>query len=59
MARMYENLCGNCVGDRVDISLADHSRTILKIVKSMCNGINKSNEMSYKCQLYPTHTVAT
>jgi hypothetical protein len=42
MASMYENLCGNCVG-RIDISLTVHSRAILKIVKSMCNGIKKSN----------------
>jgi hypothetical protein len=40
MASMYENLCGNCV---VDISLTVHSRAILKIVKSMCNGIKISN----------------
>jgi hypothetical protein len=36
-----------------------HSRAILKIVKSMCNGIKNqmhAYEMSYKCQLYPTHT---
>jgi hypothetical protein len=29
--------------DIVDISLTVHSRAILKIVKSMCNGIKKSN----------------
>jgi hypothetical protein len=28
-----------CGWDRVDISLTVHSRAILKIVKSMCNGI--------------------
>jgi hypothetical protein len=33
---MYENLCGNCVG-RIELTV--HSRAILKIVKSMCNGI--------------------
>jgi hypothetical protein len=37
---MYEYLCGNCV-DRIDISLTVHSRAILKIVKSTCNGIKK------------------
>jgi hypothetical protein len=51
---------GNC---RVDISLTVHSRATLKTVKLMCNGIKKNqmhaNEMSYKCQFYPTHTVAT
>jgi hypothetical protein len=30
-------LCGQ---DRVDISLTVHSCAILKVVKSMCNGIN-------------------
>jgi hypothetical protein len=63
MATMYENLCGNCVDRIEDISLAVHSGTILKIVKSMCTGIKKNQvhayEMSYKCQLYPTHKVAT
>jgi hypothetical protein len=43
MATMYENLCGNCVGRTVDISLTVHSRAILKIAKSICNGIKKSN----------------
>jgi hypothetical protein len=33
---MYENLCGNCV-HRIELTV--HSRAILKIVKSMCNGI--------------------
>jgi hypothetical protein len=33
-------LCGL---DRVDISLTVHSRAVLKIVKSMCNGIKKLN----------------
>jgi hypothetical protein len=32
-----------CVWDRVDINLTVHSRAILKIVKSMCNGKKKSN----------------
>jgi hypothetical protein len=32
-----------CGWDGVDISLTVHSRTILKIVKSTCNGIKKSN----------------
>jgi hypothetical protein len=63
MATMYENLCGNSVGRIELIFLTVHSRAILKIVKSMCNGIKKIKctqyEMSYKCQLYPTHTVAT
>jgi hypothetical protein len=40
----------------VDISLTVHSCAILKIVKSMSNGIKKNQmhayEMSYKCQLY-------
>jgi hypothetical protein len=36
---MWE-LCGQ---DRVDICLTVHSRAILKIVKSMCNAIKKSN----------------
>jgi hypothetical protein len=35
---------------------------ILKIVKSTCNDTKKNQmhayEISYKCQLYPTHTVA-
>jgi hypothetical protein len=54
MATMYENLCGNCVGE---ISLTVHSRAILKTVKSTCNGIKKNQmhayEMSYKCQPTP------
>jgi hypothetical protein len=37
MASMYENL------DRVDISVTVHSREILKIVKSTCHGIKKTN----------------
>jgi hypothetical protein len=41
MATMYENVCGNCVNDTVDISLTVHSHAILKIVKSMCNDIKK------------------
>jgi hypothetical protein len=52
-------LCGY---ERVDISLTAHSCAILKIVTSMCNGIKNqmhAYEMSYKYQLYPTHTVAT
>jgi hypothetical protein len=56
---MYENLCGNCVS-RIELTV--HSRVILKIVKAMCNGIKNqmhAYEMSHKCQLYPTHTVAT
>jgi hypothetical protein len=58
MAAMYEDLCGNCVGE---ISLTVHSRAILKTVKSTCNGIKKNQmhayEMSYKCQLYPIYIV--
>jgi hypothetical protein len=51
-------LCGY---DRDDISLTVHSRAILKIVKSMSNVKCQmhANEMSYNCQPYPTHTVAT
>jgi hypothetical protein len=54
-------LCGY---DRVDISLTVHSRAILEIVKSMCNGIKKIKCTLmkchiYKCQLYPSQTVAT
>jgi hypothetical protein len=59
LATMYENLCGNCVS-RIELTV--HSRVILKIVKAMCNGIKNqmhAYEMSHKCQLYPTHTVAT
>jgi hypothetical protein len=37
-----QKLCGNSVG-RIDIFLTAHSRAILKIVKSMCNGIKKTN----------------
>jgi hypothetical protein len=48
MATMYENLCGNCVGE---ISLTVHSRAILKTVKSTCNGIKK-----IKCTLMKCHT---
>jgi tRNA U54 and U55 pseudouridine synthase Pus10 len=64
MTTMYENVCGNCVDRiRVDISLTVHSRAIFKIVKLMCNVIKKNQmhtyEMSYKCQLCPTHTFAT
>jgi hypothetical protein len=52
--------CGNyvrkfmwqlCGWDRVDISLTVHSRAILKVVKSMCNGIKK-----IKCTLMKCHT---
>jgi hypothetical protein len=44
MATMYENLWGNSVG-RIELTfpLTVHSRPILKIVKSMCIGIKKSN----------------
>jgi hypothetical protein len=54
MTTMYENLCGNCAGrieswDRVDISLTVHSRAVLKIVKSMCNGIKKITCTLMKC----------
>jgi hypothetical protein len=40
-------LCGNSLGRieltrGVDISLAVHSRAILKIVKSMCSGIKRN-----------------
>jgi hypothetical protein len=65
MATMYENVCGNCVGriEFVDISLTVHSRAILKIVQIKQQWYKKNQmhacEMSYKCQLYPTHTVAT
>jgi hypothetical protein len=41
-------LCGQ---DRVDISLTVHSRAILKVVTSMCNGIKK-----IKCTLMKCHT---
>jgi hypothetical protein len=41
-------LCGS---DRVDIFLTVHSRAILKIVKSMCNGIKQ-----IKCTLMKYHT---
>jgi hypothetical protein len=51
MATMYENLCGNCVDRIEDISLAVHSGTILKIVKSMCTGIKR-----IKCTLMKCHT---
>jgi hypothetical protein len=51
MATMYENLCGNCLGGRVDISLTVHSRAILKTVKSMYNDIKK-----IKCTLMKCHT---
>jgi hypothetical protein len=40
---MYENLFGNSVGRIEWIFLTVHTRAILKIVKSMCNGIKKSN----------------
>jgi hypothetical protein len=40
-----------CGWDRVDISLTVHSRAILKVVKSMCNGIKK-----IKCMLMKCHT---
>jgi hypothetical protein len=43
--------------DRVDICLTVHSRAVLKLVKSK-NQMH-AYEMSYKCQLYPTHTVTT
>jgi hypothetical protein len=37
---MYKNLCGNCVGGiELTFFLTVHSRTILKVVKSMCNEI--------------------
>jgi hypothetical protein len=46
------------LAQRIVIYYAVHSRAILKIVKSMCNGIKKNQmhaqEMSYKCRLYPT-----
>jgi hypothetical protein len=48
MATMHENLCGNCV-DRIELTF--HRRAILKIVKSMCNGIKK-----IKCTLTKCHT---
>jgi hypothetical protein len=40
MATMYENLSGNSVG-RIELTV--HSCAILNSVKSMCNGIKKSN----------------
>jgi hypothetical protein len=45
---MYENLCGNCVG-RVEVTF--HRRAILKVVKSMCNGMKQ-----IKCTLMKCHT---
>jgi hypothetical protein len=60
MATMYENVCGNCVG-RIELTflLTVHNRAILKIVKSVYNGIKKikmhAYELSYKCQLYSCH----
>jgi hypothetical protein len=52
MASMYENLCGNYVVQ---------SRAILKIVNVQWYKKNqmRAYEMSYKYQVYPTHTVAT
>jgi hypothetical protein len=47
-----------CGWDRVDLFLTFHSRAFLKIVISVYNGKEKY-EMSYSCQPYPTHTVAT
>jgi hypothetical protein len=43
---MYENLCGNSVG-RMELTMC--------IKKNQMHAY----KMSYKCQLYPTHTVAT
>jgi hypothetical protein len=43
-----------CRWDRVDISLTVHSRAILKIVKSMCNGIKKIKCTHMKC--HTSHT---
>jgi hypothetical protein len=49
---MYKNLCGNCVsGIELTFFLTVHSRTILKVVKSMCNEILK-----IKCTLMKCHT---
>jgi hypothetical protein len=48
---MYEHLCGNCVGSiaiDIDITLTVHSRAILKVVKSMCNGIKKNQMHAYE-----------
>jgi hypothetical protein len=62
---MLENLCGNSVGRIVDIFLTVHSGVILNIVKKIINvqwyTRNQMHpyEMSYKCQLYRIHTVAT
>jgi hypothetical protein len=44
----YDNYVGKCMWQlrgeyKVDISLTVHSRAILKTVKSMCNGMKKSN----------------
>jgi hypothetical protein len=56
---MYENVCGNSVDRIVDISLTVHSRTILKIVKSMCNGIKKSKCTQMKCHANVNSTPLT
>jgi hypothetical protein len=65
MATMYENnLCANSVGRiEYDISLTVHSSAILKSRQLNAQWYKKNQmhayEMSLKCQLYPTHTVAT
>jgi hypothetical protein len=50
-------LCGY---DRVDISLTVHSRAIKIVINVQWHKKNQMHayEMSYKCQLHPTHTVA-
>jgi hypothetical protein len=50
-------LCGY---DRVDISLTVHSRAIKILINVQWYKKNQMHayEMSYKRQLYPTHTVA-
>jgi hypothetical protein len=43
-------MCQLCGWDRVHISVTVHRRAILKSVKSICNGIKKSNARTYmKC----------
>jgi hypothetical protein len=56
---MYGNICGNFVNHRVDISLTVHSRAILKIVKSRCNGIKKIKCTLMKCQKNVNSTPST
>jgi hypothetical protein len=64
MATMYENLCGNCVGD-VELTFVWHFISVhLIFFLYHCTMIwqfskLRGYELSKKCQLYPTHTVAT